>query len=585
MRPLTTPTASGAVITFLAVTAALYLGQDVLIPLALALLLSLLLAPVVEAIERLRVPRTVAVALVTLGAAGALAWGGWAVVNQLGSLGRKLPEYKDTLRAKAAALEKPLSRAIGKVQETIAEVSPDGTPDRGKAEPPLRVEVVERPPSALEVVGSVLGSFLEALGTTAVVLVLTVFFLIFHADMRDRLLRLVGDQRINLTTQAMSEAGRGISRYLLSQATLNAAYGTLLGVGLYAFGVPNAVLWGILGGVLRFVPYVGAWLAAAMPLLLSMAVFEGWTRPLLVAAYIVTLDVLIANVVEPVVYGYRTGLSPLAVVLSAVFWAWLWGGTGLILAVPLTVCLYVLGKHLPPLRLFAVLLGREPALEPRARLYHRLLARDGESAAEVLEEERRGKDAAAVFDGLLLPTLAFAEQARHHGDLEDGAAAEIFRDLGELAEGLDDGPPAAEPPRAGGLKVLLMAASDAADETAAELFRRLAARNGLGPELVPLSASSGEKAEAVARARPDAVCVWAVPPSPVNRARYLYKRLRWQYPALPIVIGLWGARGEPQDLESRVAPDGKARVVTSFAEALRALRALEAEARARKPVA
>ena len=279
------------------------------------------------------------------------------------------------------------------------------------------------------------------LGVTGIVIVLVVFFLVRREDLRDRFIRLVGKGQLTVTTQMLEDAATRVSRYLSMLFLINATFGIAVGVGLYLIGVPNAILWGILATTLRFIPYIGPWIAAAMPVGLSMAVSAGWGTPALTVALFVTLELFSNNVMEPWLYGKNTGMSAVAVLVAAVFWTWLWGIAGLLLATPLTVCLLVIGKHVPELSFLDILLGNEPVFEPMKRVYQRLLAGDPEEAAELVEADLEKRTLIEVYDSLLLPALALVESDWHRGDLDEVRHEFVLQSLKEMISERDEHPP------------------------------------------------------------------------------------------------------------------------------------------------
>ena len=422
--------------------AALYLGRDVLIPLALAILLSFALGPLVTWLYRRGLPRVPAVLTVML--LVTLLIGGFAalVASQLTHLGQQLPTYEANLRAKArevaaaapgggvidrtADLLRDFSREIDKITERPPGKAPGaGSADQAADQPakPIPVEIHEPPPPPLEALSTFVGPLMQPIATAGIVLVFIVFVLLQREDLRDRMIRLFGMSDVHRATAAISDAARRIGRYLLMQLVVNLLYGLPVGVGLFLIGVPNALLWGMLATVLRFIPYLGPILAAILPIALSFAVDTGWTTPILTVALFIGLELFTNNVLEPWLYGSSTGLSPLAIIVAAVFWTTLWGPVGLLLATPLTVCLVVLGRHVPQLQFFEVLLGDQPVLAPEVKFYQRLLA--GDSARG--RGARRGPAGGAAA-GRSCSTASccrrwlFADQDRQRGVLEPARA-------------------------------------------------------------------------------------------------------------------------------------------------------------------
>jgi predicted PurR-regulated permease PerM len=411
--------------------AVLYVAGDVLQPLALATLLAFLLAPASRGLERLGLRRWVAVGAVTTLAFLALALVAWLVMAQVIDLADGIARYRGNLIAKVRALQEapgPVERANEVLTELGEEIAA-GDRETASNGPPLVVTELRGPFARLAAAAEPL---LGPLGTFAVVAVFVVFFLLEREDLRDRLIRLAGEDQLLLTTQAIDDAGRRVSRYLLAQLLVNVLYGIPVGIGLWLIGVPNAPLWGLLAVVLRYLPYLGPWLAAAAPLVLALGAFPDWTRPLLVLALFAALELVINNLVEPYVYGAQVGLSPVALLLAALLWTWLWGPLGLMLAAPLTVCLAVLGQHVPQLEFLAVVFGDGPALPPASRLYQRLLAGDTVEAAALVDQQLTANGRSALYEDVLRPAVALAERDRQRGALDGERLGAVLAALDSL---------------------------------------------------------------------------------------------------------------------------------------------------------
>jgi predicted PurR-regulated permease PerM len=415
---------TGAIVLFGAI-AALYFTREILIPFAFALTLTFVLTPVAALLERLHTGRIVSVVttvLVSIAMAGSI---GWIIANQLVDVVNQFPLYRQNIHAKIEALHIPVTgQAAESVREMVRELTSPGaaspaSPPRGRnpKQPnaptapvsPLPVQMV--PPSSngwteLRDLGT---PVLAPLGRAGVVVIFTVFMLFKREDLRDRLLRLVGLGQLNVMTQVLDDAAGRVSRYILMQLLVNAGFGVLFGFGLYFIGVPYPVLWGAVAGILRIVPYVGTLVAATLPIALSLAVFDGWLRPLLVFLLVAGLELIIANFVEPWLYGAHVGISPLALLVTSVFWTVLWGPAGLILSTPLTVCVVVLGRYVPQLSFLHILLGDEPVLAAEARLYQRLLAMDQLEAHTIVDQFLKGRPLVELYDLVLVPALSMAE--------------------------------------------------------------------------------------------------------------------------------------------------------------------------------
>ena len=575
-------------ITTAVVIAALYFGKELLIPFALALLLTFLLTPPVTWLERLRLGRAVSVLLVLVLAfsiAGALLWLG---VGQLSGIVGSLPQYQDNIRHKLQALRSPAGPGLVRAADTLKNLKTELGANTLKAEKPpeqiaraqsrarplqptpVPVEIVNHDSGILESLGLVSASLAHLLATAAAVVVLTLFMMVQRSHLRNRLFGLFGQGHLILMTTALDDAATRVSRYLLTQSLVNAAYGALLGFSLYFIGVPYAPFWGVLAALLRFIPYLGTFVAGACPFVLSLAVFDGWQRPLLTLGAFGLIEIATSSVIEPWLYATRTGISSLAILLSAAFWTLIWGPIGLILSTPLTVCLAVLGRHVPPLEFLYVLLGDEPALTPEVRYYQRLLAMDEDEAAEIVEDALKEKNLTGVYDSVIIPALSLAEQDRHENRLDRDHAAFVFQSTGELIEELGDRrlpesdaqPPAPEAP----LSILCVPSRDNADELAGLMLVQLARRAGYHAELLLLADLDTLPAR-LKRDHLDVLFVSALPPFAVIHARSACRRARQANPDLKIVLGLWNSALPAEKVAERLGQATCDSIVTTLAEA------------------
>ena len=537
---------------FVATAATLRFAQDFFLPLVLAGLLSFLLSPLVRRLERWRLGRAGAV-LVTAALAFVLIGGlTYLVTSQILDLAGSVPKYRSNLIARVAALKthdrNPLQLAVQTITEVTAELN---KPADAGAEPklatggakPVQVEVVHAAEvGTVQMLMGVVTPVVGPLANTLVVIVIVIFMLMAGEDLRDRLIHLVGRGRLRITTQALDEVGQRISRYLRAQVLVNASFGLAIGTGLYFIGIPNAVFWGMLGMVLRFLPYIGAWLAAALPLALSVAIFQSWTQPVLTVALFVAVELVVANVVEPWLYGASTEISPLAVIVSALFWTWLWGGVGLVLATPLTVCLAVAGKYLPDLAFLDLLIGDKPSIASGDRLYQRLLALNEEEASDIVERQVREQTAPVVFDETVLPALRSIEADFRAGVLTDVARADAWQIVRQVIADLAEAPAESD---AATTSVLCIPASHEGDELAALLLAQVLAKSGVATTVFSSKLLAAECVEQAATLAPSIVCISSLPPVSSIAARALCKRLRARLPSARIVVGLW----QPDDGE------------------------------------
>ncbi|NLS94728.1 MAG: AI-2E family transporter [Planctomycetaceae bacterium] len=404
------------------------------------------------------------------------------------------------------------------------------------------------------------------------------FILLQREDIRDRLIQLFGTGNLHTTTQAVTDAASRVSRYLRMNLLINACYGAGVAVGLYFIGLPNALLWGVMGMLLRFLPYLGPWIAASMPIGLSLGVFETWSATFLVLGLFVLLEVLVNNVLEPLLYGSSVGVSSLGIVIAAIFWTWLWGPVGLVLAVPLTVCLVVTGQHVPQLRFFSVLFSDRSTLSKPERLYQRLLARDADEAEKLVLDYADRNGLQHLFDQVMIPALELVELDRHGGILDEdnaGYLLELIRDLAATAAdkggagvglGKSEGHPTSLP-------VLCIPAADEADEIAASMLADLLHAEGIRADVGAVESLTSEHADRVARLEDAVVAISILPPVANRSGRYLLKRLRADHPGLPIVIGAWRSARDSVTSDP-VAKDGSTYVVETLAAAVSRIRAL-----------
>jgi predicted PurR-regulated permease PerM len=584
-----------AILTFVTVTGILYVGRDILVPLALSVLLAFLLAPAVRRFERFGLHRSVATSLVAAMALAVVTAVLWVCATQVVSLAASLPEYRQNIRAKIGGLNATTGSTLGRLVSTIREIGTEVADER-KAEqameaaraaeadpsaagsspepvkPPLQVSVAPPVPGPIDLVREVIGPLVGPLATTAAVLIFTFVMLLKREDLRDRLIRLVGYGDLNRTTQMMEEAGGRVSRYLRMQLIVNVCYGVPVGIALFLLGVPNAALWAFLAIALRFIPYLGPWVAAAFPIALAFAISDGWSLVLWTIGVFLVLELVSNNIVEPWLYGASTGLSVLAVLVAAVFWTWLWGAVGLLLATPLTVCLFVLGRHLPGLSFLTVMLGDEPVLSPLDRFYQRLLAMDGEEATELAEAFATEHGQRSLYVDLLIPTLQFAEHDRHAQLLSEERSRSILDTTRRLVEDLSDAhvgtAGSAGDPRP---PVCVLTARDEADEIVAMMLVHTMQASGINAEVLSATLLKGEALERASALHPRSVCISALPPGAVLHASALCRRLRARLPDATIVVALWHAEGDLERATQRLQAAGATRVVTSIDAAVNAL--------------
>lgn len=432
----------------LATIAVLYFARDVLLPLAIAVLLTFALAPISSRLRKLGWPRVLAVLATVVLAFLVLTLFGLVVASQVAEVAQNLPAYQGNIIGKIRALQESgtdsgIVRRLTYVIESVgreinsAESRPasPGTTAAGKE--PLLVQIFA-PSRPIETLANLISPLIGPIASLGLIIVVVVFMLLEREELRDRFIRLVGYGDLHRTTEALQEAGSRVAQYLLMQLVVNCAYGIPLGLGLWALGIPNAALWGMLAIVLRFLPYIGPVISTVLPLFLAFAVDPGWSLVLWVAAIFIVLELTSNNVVEPWLYGSRTGLSPLAIIVSAIFWAWLWGPVGLVLSTPLTVCLAVLGRYVPQFGFLEVLFGSDPVLDPKERLYQRLLAGDPDEATDQAEELLEKDYLEDYYGKVAIPALLLAEQDRRRGVLTTEQMEQLFQTAVSLVSNLEE---------------------------------------------------------------------------------------------------------------------------------------------------
>jgi predicted PurR-regulated permease PerM len=588
----------------------LYVAQEVLLPIALAILLTFILTPLTSWLERLRIGRIPSVLVVVTLAFVALGGIGWMVTDELIDLARDAPKYRETLTAKIRSLRAvPVGGGLfAGLAETVTAIGAELDAGRaGEASgelggaaarlEPVPVTVVENSPFALRFLLDWLGPLLAPVGTAAMVLLFVIFMLLAREDLRNRLIRLAGTGRVYVTTQAFDEAGERISNYLLMQVIINATYGLAVTAGLLVIGVPSALLWGLLAAVMRFVPYVGPWIAAILPIALSLAVFEGWFQPVATVGWFLVLELLSNNVMEPWLYGSTTGVSTVGIIASAVFWTWLWGPLGLVLSMPLTVCLTVLGRHVPRLGFLNVLLSDEPALQLDVRLYQRLLALDYNEANDVAVQFLKSGTLDDLYERLLIPALSLEERDRHAGHLTDEQAQFVFQSVRDLipdlesqfdtstaSETLPQGAAIAdaaasdvEGPPHRSLRILCVPAEDEADRLAGEMLMRLLRARGHDADTVSIRASDAKLHEQIRQRGIELVVVSGLAPGGAMHARSGCWQIRKAFPQLTILVGLWNAPGSLEGTRQRLTAAGADVVSISLADGLNEIQRLSRE--------
>jgi predicted PurR-regulated permease PerM len=585
------------------IIAMLYFGREIFVPIALAILLSFVLAPLVAILQRIRVPRGLAVVSLVMLAFALIFATGSLLATQLTQLAGDLPRYQSTISEKiqsfrdtkagrgtlerASDMLKDLSKEIDKPKDAA---SPRGSSTivRSNApgpQAPVPVEVRQPDPGALESLRTLISPLVHPLATTGIIIIFVIFILLQREDLRNRLIRLAGSYDLQRTTAALDDAAARLSRLFLTELIVNGAFGVVIGTGLWLIGIPSVILWGILAAVLRFVPYIGSVIAAAFPLALAVAVDPGWSMLLWTLALFLVVEPVVGQVIEPMVYGHSTGLSPVAVVASATFWTALWGPIGLVLATPLTVCLVVLGRHVERLEFLDVMFGDRPALSPPEIFYQRMLAGDPTEAAEKAEQFLKERSLASYYDEVALKGLQLAQADAERGALDPERLKKIRDAVSEFASDVsdqDDRPPAKDnlttdaeassavesvaenaahenlpilskenlpPGWQGEHPVLCVGGRSLIDEAAAIMLAQLSTAHGLAARVEGAEALSTANVFRLETTGVAIVCLVYLDASGPAHMRYSVRRLRRKLPKATIILGCWVKDIDPAALE------------------------------------
>ena len=445
---------------------------------------------------------------------------------------------------------------------------------------PIPVKIIEGRNAVPQLLQETITAILSPLGTAALVLLLVIFMLLKREDLRGRMIRLIGQGRIGATTRAMEDAGYRVSRYLSMQFLVNACYGVCIAIGLYLIQVPNAALWGLLSGVLRFIPYIGPWAGAFLPVVLSFAISTSWFTPLVTIALFIVLEIIVSNFVEPWVYGAHTGVSPVALIISAMFWTWLWGPVGLVLSTPMTVCLAVIGRHVPRLEFLSILLSEDQPLVPHEEFYHRLLSLSMDSAEEFAAKYAETESLTALYDKVLVPAIAAVEIDAHNGSLTSEQRTSALQRIHEIIDdfnGWQASPTDAQEKKLGGItgatpaigsRVLCLPASAYRDELAGEMLVQLLRKQGFEAENLPARLKHRELIDRTVEIRPGCICISLLPPTTIAQARHLTEAIRERLAGITILGGVWSSRMNAEKVRERLRLAHLTGVAFSLADAV-----------------
>jgi predicted PurR-regulated permease PerM len=554
---------------FVLLVACLYWAQAVLIPIALAILLTFVLGPATTALQRAGLGRATSVALVMVFVVCLLGAVGWIVAGQITTLAAELPKYRHNIIQKVRDLRSMgKGSALEKFQETVEEAKDEFE----KGDPPLKS--TQQPATVVQ--AEPLARLVKPLAGAGLMFGLLIFMLAQREELRNRLIRVVGYAHLTVTTKALEDASLRITRYLLMQITINGCFGLIVAMALFLIGLPYAFLWGLLAVPLLFIPVIGFWTATALPTILSLGVFTDWWWPFIVIGLFLVLKSVINMLLEPLLYGRSVGVSQVALLVMIAFWTWLWGPIGLILATPLTVCLVVFAKHVPQLEFIGVLLSDEPVMETKIGYYQRLLAMDQDEAVEILEDYLTTHSREQLYDEVLIPALSYAKADLRQNKISEREGQFIFNATREILDYLasgdlkvtasaDNGASSASVERpVRKIHVVGCPAHDEADEVALLIFRQLIDPTRYNVEVLSASILVSEMTAAVAEKQPPLVCISALAPGGLVQACYLCKRLRALFPRIKIVVGRWSCAGTLDDGQNSLLAAGADQVGNSL---------------------
>jgi predicted PurR-regulated permease PerM len=552
------------IVAALATVATLYFAKEVLLPITLAVMLSFVLTPVVQVLQRLRFPRAASAVLAVFAAIGLIGTVGAMIGRDAASFSSDAPGYAKTIEDKVQGIQgyavlklASITRAFhtnSKQPTANSSVTETKNPGSARRSPltnaqgrpqPLPVEVVPPELNPSEIASKVLTPVIGPLETTFIVLIVAIFILIRREDLRDRLIRLFGSKDLHRTTLALDDAGQRLSRYFLSQLAVNTCFATIIGLGLWAIGIPSPAMWAIVAGLLRFVPYIGSLLAAVVPMVLAAAISPGWSMTALVAALYIGVDLIMGYVVEPLLYGQTTGLSPISVIVAALFWTWLWGPIGLIISTPLTLCFVVLGRHVKSLELLDVVLGDRPALSRVETFYHRILANNSDEALLQAEQMLGEVTLAEYYDEVVVPSLRLAAADEARGAIDRPNALKLRRlmltFLQDIATVRSDanGAPRFDDAHIAAARILCVAGRGPFDSAVATMLAQLLAGPDGFPRVVSYNMIVRPPVASLNLSDFDIIAIVGLNISGAKEAlRHLIRQLRSRAPDSTLLVGL-----------------------------------------------
>lgn len=556
----------------------LYFAQTIVIPLTLAALLTFLLSPVVTQLEKL-FGRVLSILLVVIVSFSIIGITSYAFTRQLILFGSNFQNYSENIQTKLQAFHLPqweifnrLGHTVGNLKESLFGESK--TPDTHAKVSPIDEKLIDISANIKNLAESIFGSFFNILGMAGIVVLLVIFMLLNREDIRGRIIKLIGQHRISSTTSAMSDASDRVFGYLYRQLIVNIGFGICVSTGLYYIGIPNFFLWGCLATILRFIPYLGPWIAALIPIALSFVITDTWSVPVLTISFFILLELITAYVIEPFYYGAGTGVSSFALILAAIFWTWLWGPIGLLLSTPLTVCLVVMGQHVTNLNFLRVMLSQERALTASEECYSRLLSFDSNESMDVVESYLKENSLISLYDSVLIPIITQTEMDFHLERIDFEKKETVYQSIREIIEflGMSEQKDVTLIPVPKGT-VFCLPARALRDELGVDILAQLLINESFDVHHAT-RLNFSETFELVKKGNPDAVCIAVVAPFVLTHASYLCSKLHQRMPKLPIIIGLWGFSEVSPEIIAKLNASGATKIVFSLSQAIETLQKL-----------
>ncbi len=555
----------------------LYFAKTIIIPLTLAGLLTFLLSPLVSRLEKW-IGRIFSILLIVIVVFSTTGFAAYVFTRQLIQFGSNFESYSQNIQTKLHSFQFPKGEIFDRMRHVLEDLKEEllgesKTFDSYTKNSSKFIDITSIFTNIAEWVSS---SFFNLIGSTGIILLLVIFMLFKREDMRSRIIKLTGQNSISSTTSTMDDASERVYNYLFRQFVVNVGFGMCISTGLYFIGVPNAILWGCFAGVMRFIPYIGSWIATIIPIALSFIITDTWSLPLLTISFFIVLEMITAYVIEPLYYSEGTGVSSFALIFAAIFWTWLWGPIGLLLSTPLTVCLVVMGQHMTNLKFLSVLLSQEEALTPAEECYHRLLSFDSSASMEVIESYLKENSLISLYDSVLIPIITQTEVDFHQDLIDNEKKESIYQSIREIIEFLSLSEQKETPsiPEIK-TKVLCLPARAIRDELGVNILAQLLVR-----ELFEVNQASkqtiSKMIELIENLNPDLICIAVIAPFVLSHARFLCAQLHQLKPQLPIVIGLWESLEITTETLSQFKSAGATKVVVSLAQTISALKEINA---------